>query len=30
MIPTENQEAETLSQWLKAYKYKFTHIANES
>ena len=29
-VPTENQEAERLSNWLRNNKYKFTHIANES
>jgi len=29
-IPTENQEAEQLANWLKVNNYLFTHIANES
>ena len=29
-VPTENQEAEKLTNWLRANNYKFTHIANES
>ncbi len=30
IIPTEDQEAETLAKWLWANKYSFTHIGNES
>lgn len=30
MIPTENQEAEVLANWLRIKQYTFTHIANES
>ncbi len=30
IIPTEDQEAEALAKWLRANKYSFTHIGNES
>lgn len=29
-VPTENQEAETLANYLRYNNYMFTHIANES
>jgi len=29
-VPVEDVETESLAQWLRLAKYKFTHIANES
>jgi len=29
-VPVEDVETESLTQWLRLSKYKFTHIANES
>lgn len=30
MVPTEQQEAETLAAYLRVHKYYFTHIPNET